>query len=386
MRILFVLSTLASPRAEASEAKSTMKALLERGHQIGALHVQKGLVLTEEHPQLTHLPMMPGNYRSATAIQARIREFKPEAAHIVACWNPFHVRAASVLRNLGVPYILEPSGHLPRVHLDNRFAEKPCPPLYRIGRRIYQGFYDLPMLKKAALVRTLSAFEAADLRDRFGSRSKTIPLGYNSEWMTAVRLAQPAAVKPVRFLFVGRTDMFQKGIDLILQAAVLLNKAGRAEEYTVTIAGPEVNKSFARISRVIEREKLANVTLRQPVYDEEKQRLFAASDVFLHPSRFEGVAKLVREASGAGLAVLASLDSNYGDWARDHGLGLTAALTAEGVAQSMTEFIKDPARASEMGARGFAFARAWPWSRVAAELEECYQSVAAAPDQKVASA
>ncbi|MCE0484472.1 MAG: glycosyltransferase [Methylacidiphilales bacterium] len=374
MRILLVISSLAADRAEATEVKSTIQALLECGHEVGALYVQNGPAYADQHPRLTHLPVTYAERKSSPAIANRIGEFQPDVTHIVACWTPFHARVSTVLRRLKRPYVLEPCGHLIRVHLDHRFAEKPSTPLHSLGRRIYQTFYDIPMLKHAAQVRSLSAFEAHDLHTRFGVDSQIISWGFNPEWLTAARLSGPEATRPVRFLFVGRVDIFQKGLDLILQAAILLNKQGLTSHFTVTFAGPEENHAFERIGRIIRREGLTNVSLHPPVYGEGKDKLFAASDVFLHPSRFEGIAKLAREASGAGLAVLASDDSNYGDWVHDNRIGISAGLTAEEQAAAMKQWIDHPPLASEMGKRGFEYAKAWPWLRVAAELESCYKS------------
>jgi glycosyltransferase involved in cell wall biosynthesis len=373
MRILIVMASLEADVAEAAETKMTIKALLELGHTVGAVYVQSENRPLEEHPSFVACPVLHQDRKRGPAIAAAIRAFQPDLAHIIACWNPFHVRVSDVLRQLRIPYLMEPGGGMAPVGLDHRFAEKPCPFYLRIARRFYNRFYDLRMLKGAAFIRAVSPFEKNELQRRFRLPSEILPLGYNPEWVTAVRLRRGAGTRPIRFLFLGRVDIFQKGLDLILDAVKLLNAAGLASAFTVTMAGPEVNHSFTRIPKHLQEHGLTNVSLRAGAFGEEKQRLFQEADVFLHPSRFEEIAKMAREASAAGLPVIASEDSNYADWVKDYAMGLPIRLEAADLAAAMRDFIDHPEKAFTMGRAGVEFARTWSWQKVAQGLVGMYQ-------------
>jgi len=375
MRILIVLRSLESDNYEGVETRMCIRELLERNIDVGAMYIESRPEFVINHPGLHPLPVFWPDWNDIPKIEAIIRKFKPDMAHIVACWIPFHTKVAGILHRLGIPYAMEPCGHLNPVHLDHRFFEKPSTLLQKIKRRVYQRFVDLPMLKHAAIIRTLSDFEADDINSRFGLKSRTIVWGYNPEWITAVRLKREACTHPVRFLFIGRVDIFQKGLDLVLDAVVLLNKAGQGGLFNVVIAGKPVNESTARITNRLEQEGLTNVKLAPPVFGDEKLELIAESDVFLHPSRFEGIAKMAREASGAGLAVIASKEGNYGETAQQNGFGSLTRLSAADIAEAMSVFIKNPALALQMGASGVEFAKKWSWARVAGEVEKLYSDV-----------
>ncbi len=369
------MASLEADAAEAGEARRMIRALLELGYTVGAIYVQSLNVVIEKHPSFVPCPVPHAQQRSNSVVTAAIQSFAPDVGHVVASWNPFHVRVTDLLRKLRVPYMVEPGGGMAAICLDHRFGEKPTYFYHRIARRLYKRFYDLKMLQHAALIRAVSPFEARDLQSRFALDSQVLTLGYNPEWVTAARLRRGPATLPIRFLFVGRVEIFQKGLDLILDAVKILNTSGLASTFTVTIAGPEVNRSFTRIPNFLRQHGISNVSLHGPVYGDPKQNLFEQSDVFLHPSRCEQIAKMAREATAAALPVIAGEDSNYGELVRDHAIGVFTRLDAEDLARAMKLFIDHPEFVLTMGQAAVDFARTWSWQKVAQELLEMYQKI-----------
>jgi glycosyltransferase involved in cell wall biosynthesis len=116
------------------------------------------------------------------------------------------------------------------------------------------------------------------------------------------------------------------------------------------------------------------LTLRGPVYGKDKSLIFDDSDVFLHPSRFEEMAKLVREATAAGLPVIASRDSNYGDWASEGGFGRVTSLSPDALAQEMAWFLDHKDQLSALSTKAIQFAHTHTWAWVARRLSDVYES------------
>lgn len=360
-RILYIHQNITGQGGEAAEAQQTLSALVDAGAEVGILYRRVGHVACKfDRQEIRDFGSARLDFRSTLKA---ISQFRPHIAHIKSCWTPAHCRAASALRSQGVPYIVEPGGHLFDVLLTNRYGGKKCRLHHLLAKRIFRQFYDRPMVRNALAIRSLSSYEALVLENKFGVRCHSIPMGFNEEWINAA--AGRPWTKPsgrLHFLFLGRLDVFQKGLDLIIDAAALLNAQGYIDRYKVTLAGPSWLHSDSYLSQRIDQKQLPNISISGPAYGHDKQRLFESAHVFLHPSRFEEMAKVVREASALGLPVIASRESNYADWATRHGFGLCTELSSNSLAAQMGSIIDRPETLPYMSqaATQYALATSWP--------------------------
>jgi glycosyltransferase involved in cell wall biosynthesis len=128
------------------------------------------------------------------------------------------------------------------------------------------------------------------------------------------RLATPrvrrAAGAPLRVLFLGRIDEQAKGVSWL--PAIY---RGLSVPVALTIAGdgadlPKLRRQLAG---------LEHVTFLGGVAPEAARRLFAAHDVFLMPSRFEGFPMALAEAMSAGCVPVASRIAGVTDAIVTHG-------------------------------------------------------------------
>lgn len=370
-RIIFVHQNLLAEGAEAAEARQMISALASTGAQVCAIYrAQAGQKIEFESRQVLDMSSLSVDQKS---IQRALHHFNADVAHIKSCWTPGHCRAASALRAGRIPYVVEPGGHLFDVLLANRYGGKKSSWFNRLAKRVYRRICDLPMIRGSAAIRALSPYESSIVEEKTRVACYTIPLGFNSEWLNAMPHRQLYKMdQPMHFLFLGRLDVFQKGLDLIVEAAALLNDQGKEARYRVTIAGPSLGDSRSLLTKLIRERGLRNVSLSGPACGHEKQRLLADSDVFLHPSRFEEMAKLAREATASGLPVIATLQSNYGDWAVQYGFGLSTKLAAHSLALQMQSIIDNPQRLTQMSEASLRYASSHSWSSIAAKMLTMY--------------
>lgn len=136
-----------------------------------------------------------------------------------------------------------------------------------------------------------------DLIGRYGfaaERLRLIPHGVARLAMPRVR--RPAG-SPLRVLFLGRIDEQAKGVSWLpaiyggLRAPAALTIAGD---------GPDLPKLRRQLAR------RARIRFLGDVAPEAARRLFAAHDVLLMPSRFEGFGMVLVEAMSAGCVPVAS--------------------------------------------------------------------------------
>ena len=121
--------------------------------------------------------------------------------------------------------------------------------------------------------------------------------------------------------------------------------------------------------------ELGNVFVMPPAFGHDKTLLFLESHVFLHPSRFEEMAKLPREAMATGLPVIASKESNLGDWAVSHGFGLSTGLDPLDLAAAMQKIIDHPNSLTALSEKCIKFSDEHRWLLVGRQMIDGYRSL-----------
>ena len=173
-------------------------------------------------------------------------------------------------------------------------------------------------------------------------------------------------------LFLGRTEIQAKGLDLLLQALARLPEAARPP---LTIAG--TLQEGERLNGLIDALQLRRwVTLTGPYDAAGRRRLLAACRIVAMPSRDETFGMTLAEANAAGrLAVV---------WDRQPMAGVAApgcpripAYDVDAYAAALAQLHALPdATLQAEGQAARAWARRYDWDAVAAAQEQFYLEVA----------
>ena len=241
-----------------------------------------------------------------------------------------------------------------------------------------------------ALVQWLNAEEKSaqyhlplHLVQRWGVRLHTRFIAVSEDIATRLRRGNPTAevsvvpngVDRVAFdidepkgadvVFLGRLEVAQKGIDLLVQAVdrVRDRLPGR-----VLLLGDGPDR--AEVEAMIARAGLGDVMVllgRKSGVD--RLRLLSAARLTVMPSRFETFGIVAVESHAVGTPVLA-FDIDCLRAVVPDGTGrLVPAFDVAALAEALAEMAGDPAGAGEAGQRGRDFARRFDWDLVAAQQE-----------------
>jgi glycosyltransferase involved in cell wall biosynthesis len=175
---------------------------------------------------------------------------------------------------------------------------------------------------------------------------------------------------------VGRVSR-QKAQDVFLRAARQV--LDRRPDATFVVAGgtqePDFDaavRSLAAALGIADRVRFAGHVADVP-------SLYAALDVLVAPSRWEGYGLVLAEAMAAGVPIVAS---DLGAIREVTGDGAAAILVAPddaaALAGGLRDVLEQPARAANLSARGRALARHWSWATSAAALDRLYLELAPA--------
>jgi len=185
------------------------------------------------------------------------------------------------------------------------------------------------------------------------------------------------------FMFIGRLDPWQKGLDLLIEAFA---RAG-LRDAALVLVGPDWRRSRHSLEALADRlDVLSHVVFAGPAFGEDRANFLAAADVFVHLSRWEGLSLSVLAAAAAGKPCLVTREADpLGELERAQG-----ALIVEPTVPSAADGLRRSAALSGhelqlMGARARAATeRFCTWPTIATALIDAYSSIMKTDDRAVA--
>ena len=173
-------------------------------------------------------------------------------------------------------------------------------------------------------------------------------------------------------LFMGRLDVRQKGIDLLLEAYSRISESTTAD-LTIAGDGPDAD-AIRRTSCKLGIGHRTHLVGR--LTGAAKVRALAQAAVVCMPSRYEALPIVALEAIASATPVVAFGTS---DLARALPVGscrLVAPFDVAAYAKTLLELLDDDAQRKEMGRVGREAARDWGWDAIAVKQEAIYREIA----------
>jgi glycosyltransferase involved in cell wall biosynthesis len=158
------------------------------------------------------------------------------------------------------------------------------------------------------------------------------------------------------FMYLGRMDMRQKGLDILVRAFSMLPP----ERCRLALVGP--NRVGARQGSRDDLEKLARsldcedrVHFISPQEGEKKWRALKVADAFVHPSRWDGFAISVAEALACGIPTVISNRMNIAADLGVHDAVSIAELRPGSLSEKMAELMERPEERERLSRNGIAW-------------------------------
>ncbi len=178
--------------------------------------------------------------------------------------------------------------------------------------------------------------------------------------------------------FLGRMDEPRKGLQVLLEAFVLL--AEQRQELRLLIAGPgDTDEVAAKIPAPL-RDR---VVLLGQVSEDVKASVYHSVDVFCAPNiGGESFGIVLAEAMAAGAAIAASDLDAFGRVLRGGQAGeLFETGNPAGLAKAAGRLLDDPARRASVSRAAMTAVRSYDWSVVARDVVRVYETVVPGADR-----
>jgi glycosyltransferase involved in cell wall biosynthesis len=307
------------------------------------------------------------------ALVADLLAWQPHIVHFHGVHMLQHLVLASRLRRMAIPYCVSIHGML----------AAPARRRHRLTKSL-AARWERTFLRRAAFLHALNEQEAHDVSTyEEAVRVVIAPNGIDTD---ALGLTSPEPQPQVSdsgltFLFLGRLDPEQKGLDLLLEA---WSDAALGNTARLMLVGPSWRDSQPQLEALAKRLGIdAQVVFTGPVSGRAKVDLLRKSSVFVLTSRWEGLAFSVLEAAALGKPCLLTTVADPLGRFGTAGAGVVVEPTRTAIATGLRRVAQMSAEQREaMGQRARDVVQGeFTWAPVASRLVAAYRGSMAGASQ-----
>ena len=243
-----------------------------------------------------------------------------------------YARTCLAARRLRVPYVVSTHG----IYLEEALARR------RLWNLVFQRLLGLRHLQRAAFVHAITPNERSDLEAYAGPlhteilpNSLLLPVSFDAEARVATRAALGVTEDELLVVFLGRFDVPGKGLDVLVEGFRQACAAHPERRLRLHFVGPHAG---VELRAIIPPALQDRISLAPAVFGEEKRAILSAGDVFATLSRWDVMPTAILDALTAGLPLLVTEETGFGDFVRQYGTGRVVRHDAGEVAEALAGF------------------------------------------------
>lgn len=259
------------------------------------------------------------------------------------------------LRKKRIPYIIIPRGALTADAFHNGTWRK------FLKKKIAHWLFFNSYIKNALSIQYLTETECRESRKNFSQPFYILPNGFSTP-----QRHKESFSDGIRAVFIGRQEIYQKGLDLLLGSIQELSTELKQVGFTLDIYGPP-RYDYKHITEMISELGLESLIRNHErgIKGIEKEEILLSSDVFVLTSRFEGHPMSLIEALAYGLPALITRGANMYDEISINKVGWASETTKEGIVNSLKQMIVEKLIYKELSANARELAAKYDWNILA---------------------
>lgn len=323
---------------------NTTKALMPHYGDVMAFHMLKDL------GEALTLSIMPPPFD------------RPDIVVFEGLYFKEYLDLAKELRKTKTPYIIVPRGSMTHQALHNHSHWKKF-----FAHLLYFNCF----IRHAWRIQYLTKQEADDSTKRFRTPYFIVP---NGATMPSVK-KEKFSENGIHAVFIGRLDMYHKGLDLLLDAVTLCADELRKASFTLAIYGPK-KYDYQLIEEEIGKRAIADfVSLNGEVSGSDKEQALLSADLFVMTSRFEGHPMGLIEALAYGLPCFVTPGTNMYDEISDADAGWTCQGNVDDVKSRLLQVVRERGAFASKSHNARLLAQRYDWSKLANDFHKETQSL-----------
>lgn len=274
----------------------------------------------------------------------------------------FKLARECIKRN--IPYIIIPRSSLTELAQKSKILKK------RIANILIFNYF----VKNALAIQYLTDQEFKDSGIKWNSNHLIIPNGIDP--CINNKNEKTNTSNQITGVYIGRLDIYQKGIDLLLEACSELKEELIQNNIQIRIYGPDRENRRAKILEIINNYELNKLVLLQDgVYEKEKEEVLSKSDFFILTSRFEGHPMGLIEALSYGLPCFVTEGTNMGKEIKENDAGWVAENNKDSILRALMKLIEKKDEIYLKVNNALELSKKYNWDNIAKLSHEKYREL-----------
>jgi glycosyltransferase involved in cell wall biosynthesis len=275
----------------------------------------------------------------------------------------FHIAKKLYARN--IPYIVIPHCSLTNgAQIQKKYIKK-----------IFNILWVDKFVRHAAAVQFLTENECRN-SSKFITKPIIIPNGIKIDDNKAPKLYNEGC-NGMRLIYVGRLSVFQKGLDILIDACFKISEFMEEHDIILDIYGTDFECGRKKIESQIKDFNLEHlVHIYDGVFGKEKEQVLLEHDVFVHTSRFEGQPMGILEAMEYVMPVIVTPGTTFADDVQKYDCGWCVQENADSVADGIKKSYYEKKMWQVKGTNALKLLKEnYSWDVVAKLTAQKYQEV-----------
>lgn len=183
-------------------------------------------------------------------------------------------------------------------------------------------------------------------------------------------------VNGIRASFIGRLDIYVKGLDVLLNAVFLSKDKLKEAKFKLDIYGNDENSAIKNIQKFIDKNGIKDiVSVHGGVYGEEKKRILENTDMFVLTSRTEGLPMSVLEALSYGIPCFVTPETNLGKEIALQDAGWCTSLNSSQMAEDLFNAVQQIKNWRIKSLNAYKMAGLYSWDAIAQKAHIEYEKI-----------
>ena len=289
---------------------------------------------------------------------------KPDLVIFHEIYHPYFLKVCKYLTRNNIKYIIVPHGGLTKDAQNKKRLKKV------VANNTVFRYY----LKNSTAIQYLSKNE--------DENSKVINTKFKIISGNGMHISEREKVsgyenKDFLITFIGRLDIFHKGLDLLVEGCSLIKKDIIDKNIIIKIYGPDRDDGKRILSEKIKKSGLdRNIYINEAVFGEDKEKILNNTDIIILPSRFEGQPLVGIEAICKGIPLIATKGSNLTEEITKYNCGWTCETSSREISETILKAYNDRKKIDQLAKNCIVCAQNhFDWTKITRNLMNEYNNI-----------
>ena len=270
------------------------------------------------------------------------------------------IKLAKECKKKKIPYVIVPRSNLTWQGQKQK----------RLKKVIANFLIFKPFAKKAVAIQYLTEREKNDSGNKWNKNSFIIPNGMSKKELTVRKSGDS-----ISGAYIGRFAIYQKGLDLLIEACKSLANEFRQNKIIMNFYGVE-NAEKELFRKQVDDLGLSDIlVVKKEIFGEEKAKVLKETDFFIMTSRFEGMPMSLIEAMSYSLPCFVTDGTYMADEVKEYNAGWACETNVASIKNSLLTMMSEKDKFIEKGENAHKLSLNYSWDEIAKKSHEIYSKL-----------